>query len=301
MIRYKLNNGHLNLENNLNMTDNNNIVSLVSSDEFAESEFFKLYIHQKHKYSKYSKFEVHPDYIFSSLAVPDKNKPEEFTNINFYINKTKIVFVDNTENINKYIQYVINLGNKDLTMSKFLYSFFNSLIENDLIFIDKLEDDLSDIEKQINKKQIDDFNAVINKPKKKLFTFYRYYNHLLDIGENLENLKGIFQEDFDLQLNNLFVSRVERLKNEISYLKEYMIQLHDIYQTQINARQNDIMMVLTIVTTIVLPLSLIAGWYGMNFKYMPELMWQNGYIYVMCLSVAVVCICLIIFKKKNYF
>jgi magnesium transporter len=57
----------------------------------------------------------------------------------------------------------------------------------------------------------------------------------------------------------------------------------------------------TVVTTIFLPLTLIVGWYGMNFKYMPELTWKYGYFAVIILMIAVVIACLILFKKKKYF
>ena len=51
----------------------------------------------------------------------------------------------------------------------------------------------------------------------------------------------------------------------VQTLKEYSMQLREMHQTQIDIRQNEIMKVLTIVTTLFMPLTLIAGWYGMNF------------------------------------
>ena len=59
------------------------------------------------------------------------------------------------------------------------------------------------------------------------------------------------------------------------------------------------MQFLTVISTIFFPLTLITGWYGMNFKDMPEL--ENGYPWVVFLSVAVIVICILIFKKKNIF
>lgn len=59
------------------------------------------------------------------------------------------------------------------------------------------------------------------------------------------------------------------------------------------------MKILTIVTTIFLPLSLVAGWYGMNFAYMPELSWKHGYPAVIVVSALVILICLWIMKKKK--
>ena len=57
----------------------------------------------------------------------------------------------------------------------------------------------------------------------------------------------------------------------------------------------------TAITSIFFPLTLIVGWYGMNFKYMPEFEWRYGYIFVILLSVAVVAVLTIIGKKKKWF
>ncbi len=79
------------------------------------------------------------------------------------------------------------------------------------------------------------------------------------------------------------------------------MQVREIYQSQIDIRQNQIMKVLTVVTTVFLPLSLIAGWYGMNFSGMPELQWPFGYPLVILISVLVVAVTCWFFKKKHYF
>ena len=73
------------------------------------------------------------------------------------------------------------------------------------------------------------------------------------------------------------------------------------YQTEVSVRQNDIMKVLTIVTTIFLPLSLLTSWYGMNFKYMPELGTKYGYYVIILVSIIIVVISVAIFKKKKIF
>lgn len=79
-----------------------------------------------------------------------------------------------------------------------------------------------------------------------------------------------------------------------------MSQLRDLVQTQLDVRQNRIMTVLTVITSIFMPLTLIAGWYGMNFRYMPELEWRLAYPAVFVLSVVIVVVCVIWFKKKKW-
>jgi len=97
----------------------------------------------------------------------------------------------------------------------------------------------------------------------------------------------------------MFSSRVERLYYTATHLRDYTIQLNDLYQSQLDVKQNRIMTVLTVVTTIFMPLTLIVGWYGMNFKYMPELDSRLGYPVVILLSILIVTGSLTFFKKKK--
>lgn len=93
---------------------------------------------------------------------------------------------------------------------------------------------------------------------------------------------------------------MEALKNETERLREYAMQVSGEYQSQVDIAQNRVMQLLTIVTTIFLPLSLIVGWYGMNFD-MPELNWEYGYPVVIVLAVVIVAVLIRYFKRKKWF
>jgi magnesium transporter len=98
----------------------------------------------------------------------------------------------------------------------------------------------------------------------------------------------------------MFTERVIRLQDTVTGQREYVTQLRDLIQSHLAERQNRIMTVLTVITSIFLPLTLIAGWYGMNFRYMPELDWRWSYPAVLVVSVLIVVFCLVLFKKKKW-
>ena len=74
----------------------------------------------------------------------------------------------------------------------------------------------------------------------------------------------------------------------------------DIYLSSISYRLNAVMKVLTIITTIFMPLTFIVGIYGMNFEHMPELQWKWGYPAVLALMAAVGVGMLLVFRRKRW-
>ncbi len=78
------------------------------------------------------------------------------------------------------------------------------------------------------------------------------------------------------------------------------MQIRDLYKAHLDIKQNRSMTILTGVTTIFMPLTLIVGWYGMNFKYMPELEYRYSYPIVFGVSIVIVVCSLLFFKKKKW-
>jgi len=76
--------------------------------------------------------------------------------------------------------------------------------------------------------------------------------------------------------------------------------MHDTYLSAISNRMNEIMKVLTIIATIFIPLTFIAGIYGMNFKFMPELEWRWAYFVVWFVIVVIAIFMLIYFRRKKW-
>jgi magnesium transporter len=127
-----------------------------------------------------------------------------------------------------------------------------------------------------------------------------HYEQLLDFGQELEeNENGFFTEE-NLRYFRLFTERVMRLMDQVKSLRDYTVQLRELFSTQLDIRMNRIMTLLTIVTVIFMPLTLIVGWYGMNFVNMPELHWKYGYPVVILVSLIILIGSIAWFKKKKW-
>ena len=144
------------------------------------------------------------------------------------------------------------------------------------------------------------FNHEISGYRRKVSLFSHYYLQLADLSSILcEDDNHIFKEK-EKRSFSLLTERVNRLHDETLMLRDYCVQIREVYQSLIDERQNEIMKLLTIVTTIVLPLSLVAGWYGMNFTNMPELTWHYGYGFIILLSIVITILNILYFKKKKF-
>ena len=82
--------------------------------------------------------------------------------------------------------------------------------------------------------------------------------------------------------------------------RDLLSGMADMYLSSVSNRMNEVMKVLTIIATIFIPLTFIAGVYGMNFKYMPEVKWTWGYPLVLGVMLAVAAVMLFYFRRKNW-
>jgi len=191
-------------------------------------------------------------------------------------------------------------GLKQTVPEKFLYHFLDLLIQDDKKFLENMEFHMSVLETKMLKERIDPaFINEILSIKKELMYIWNYYEQLIDVGEVLrDNENDMFPEE-NVRRFSIFTDRSIRLSENVKYLKEYTVQLRETHDAMLDYNLNNIMKLLTVITTVFLPLTLIVGWYGMNFTNMPELTWKYGYLGVILFSILVVIFCIVAFKKHK--
>ena len=220
----------------------------------------------------------------------------------FALDEKGIIFIDDTGAAESLVEAVRATRRWRMpSLERFLYDFLGQIVKGDLALMTCYELGLDAMEQAVLE---DDEQALssnrLNEIRSDIRDLYNHYEQLLDLGEELEeNENGFFQQE-NLRYFRQFQSRIERLRDMATALRDYTIQIRDLYASHMDIRQNRIMSILTVVTTIFLPLTLIAGWYGMNFRYMPELDFPWSYPIVIAVSVAIVVVSLIFFKKKKW-
>ena len=94
--------------------------------------------------------------------------------------------------------------------------------------------------------------------------------------------------------------RIRYLRNDVENMHQRIISLRETYNSSLSANLNETIRTLTVIATIVLPLTLITGIYGMNFEFMPELTYEYGYFYALGLIAGVGILMIFYFKRKKW-
>lgn len=285
---------------------------LLTLDELEECyEGFQLSILtvmecKNDTHSIHGAIEVYDDYLFGIITGVEKRRLIRLEDrIGIYIkqNLFLIVLIEDQDNSmsDDLFESLKHVNLSKISLERLIYGFLERLINNNYSTLENIENEISGHEDLINDNRLDrNFNYEITGIRKRLLLLDNFYEQLIVIGEELkENAIDIFKEE-NLRYFKLFTDRATRLSNNTRALEDYCVHVRDAYHAQLDFNLNNIMKLFTVITTIFLPLTLIVGWYGMNFTYMPELSWKYGYLFVILLSIIVAIICIYYFKKKKF-
>ena len=172
-------------------------------------------------------------------------------------------------------------------------------MQDEVLYLQKQEEHLAGLEEELLKKIPDYFYEMIMKYRKRFNIFHAYYEQLMNMGDVMQtSVNGGLSEE-EKHSGSYFPTGRSGCMTMWKCLREYLVQIRELYQSLIAVQQNQVMSILTVVTTIFLPLTLIAGWYGMNFPNMPEFGWKYAYPAVIIVSILVIILEIIYFKKKK--
>ena len=249
-----------------------------------------------------TKAEVNYDSLTGNFSIPNRRDfSKEEWKFAFAMDEKGIVFIDQGGYAGHLIRRVGRSKRWHIpSLERFLYDFLEQIIYRDLSIMEGYERELDQIETQIMNGEAEDALRRVNDIRGELRDLRIHYDQLIDLGQEFEENENGFFKPENVRYFHLFTNRMTRLYDSATSLQSYTMQVRDLYQAQLDIKQNRIMTVLTVVTTIFMPLTLIAGWYGMNFRYMPELESRWGYPIVIAISLVIAITSLIFFRKKKW-
>lgn len=181
-----------------------------------------------------------------------------------------------------------------------LYSIIDVMVVHYLPVLESIEDQLDNTEEEIFSNARPDLlrhilalKRTVLRLKKTVFPQREVINHLA--RNEYEFVQTRTQAYFRDVYDHLY-----RMAEMTESFRDMSTAMVEAYLSTVSNRMNEIMKVLTTITTIFMPLTVITGIYGMNFKHMPELEWRFGYFVVLGIMAAVVLSLLSYFKKKRW-
>lgn len=182
---------------------------------------------------------------------------------------------------------------------RILQAFFHEVIREEIVRMEALEDRITETENRLILNEEDEATSKIMEYRKQIRKLKKIIEPIARIVQGIyDNDNSLLDEEM-LRHFKILNDKMNRLLDELQNLHEYVSQLREAYQAQIDIQQNSIMKVFTVVASIFLPLTLLVGWYGMNLK-MPEFEWEWGYAFVAFLSLIIFVGGLVYFKKKKW-
>ena len=250
--------------------------------------------------------EIYADYTFFELKVFDWENPETDDDLALFLRSNLLAAVrvsdpdGSTKNV--FSRAVRRFSPQSMNLEKLVFSFFNELMAKDVRYIETLRSEVNALEEGVLKGTPDkDFNGEMLQRKKQISRMHNLYEQYRDVREELEtNENDLFPEGPLLHISNL-INRITRLKADVDAMAGDLEHITDAYFAHLDLKANRNMNYLTVLTTIFFPLTILVGWYGMNFRYMPELEWKWGYLYVILLSAGLIGLLILIAKKKKWF
>lgn len=252
-----------------------------------------------------SSMQVEESFLYGNLTilnVTDLNQNREQIGLILSSNRLYIIEIIGQEGkIRKLLQKAIERYEQKITLAKILFAFLDGCLMGGNETLEKMEKQMVSMEHELVENRIDsNLNKDIFYLKKRISVIKNYYGQMIDLGDSLKACETELLSGANQRYLTLFLDKANRLSDNTGDIKEGLVHLRETLDASLEYNLNRIMKLFTVVTTVFMPLTLIAGWYGMNFKYMPELYWRYGYIMVWLVSILVVIICFIFFKKMKF-
>ena len=246
--------------------------------------------------------EVNYDSLTGSFCLPGREAHgEDSARFAFALDEKGVVFIDDGDTALSIIRRIRQTKMWKLpSIERFLYDFLEQIIHDDADELSRYELELNGLENDLGQTGDQKHLHRLNEIRSSVRDMRMHYEQLLDLGQELEENENCFFSADNLRYFHLFNARIAVLRDMAAFVWDYTVQVRDYYESQMDLKQNRIMALLTVITSIFLPLTLITGWYGMNFKYMPELGMRWAYPALVGVFAVIVVVCLVFFKKKKW-
>lgn len=238
------------------------------------------------------KMEDFEDYIFAVLKMLYYNEKDNGVNaeqVSIIIGSNFVIsFQEREGDVFNPIRERIRNGKgriRKMGTDYLAYSLMDAIIDNYFIILEKIGEKIEDIEEELVTNPTSETLQEIHNLKGEMIFLRKSVWPLRELVSGLERGESpLIKESTGIYLRNIYDHTIQVI-DTIETFRDMLSGILDIYLSSISNKMNEVMKVLTIIATIFIPLTFIAGIYGMNFQYMPELGWRWSYFGVLSVMV----------------
>lgn len=265
-----------------------------------------LNTHQRPKFEEYDDFLY---IVLKGLAIEDEEDESDRFSVNYeqisILLFDNIVFTFKEKKDNLFLPLINRIRNssgrvRSLGTDYLTYTILDSIVDQNFALLDSLDEKIDSVEDELLSEPTTQTLVMIQRIKRELIDIRRLISPLRELlGSILRSDTQLIHGKTRIYFRDVF-DHALRISETIDSYREMLSGLLDIYISSVSNKMNEIMKVLTIFASIFIPLSFIAGIYGMNFENMPVLKWRWGYPAVWCVFIMVPVCLLLYFKKKKW-
>jgi len=269
-------------------------------------------------------YDIHPLVLEDIVNTGQRPKVEDYDNFSFIV--LKMIYEDKNELTAEQISIIVGKNFilsfqeregdvfenvrkrimngkgkiRNMGADYLAYSLIDSIVDNYFIILEKLGERIEYLEEEL----------VLNPERNVLKEIHKLKSELLYLRKSIWPLREVigylYRGEVPLIGKSILVYFRDVYDHSIQIIdtletyRDMVAAMIDIYLSSVSNRMNEIMKMLTIIATIFIPLTYIAGIYGMNFKYMPELEWRWGYFSIMAIMAIIAIIMIIYFRRKKW-
>lgn len=181
------------------------------------------------------------------------------------------------------------------------YALLDVLVDHYYTIIEQVEEVMEDLEEQMLLSQKMADKAKIHHLKKELLAARKSISPLREAINRFSKAETSYiQEANSIYIRDLYDHTIQ-VMDMIESQRDLLNGLQDLFLNEVSFKMNQVMQVLTLVSSIFIPLTFLAGIYGMNFEHMPELGWKYGYPTLIVVMVVMTTALTLYFKRKKWF
>ena len=181
------------------------------------------------------------------------------------------------------------------------YALIDMIVDHYFIVMDKLGDKIEVLEEEIIKKPNTRSLAKINQLRKELIVLKRNIAPVRELVNGLIKSESNLIDDTTVKYFKDVYDHVIQANDLVDNYRDMMITMQDLYINQVNLKMNEVMKVMTIVTCLLAPATVIGGIFGMNFERIPYLHNEYGFYIAVGLMLSIPIWMIFVFKRRGWF